>query len=358
MESNRLGRKVVVLAFPGVKLLDVAGPCEVFAEANQVLERETGSRSHGYEVEVVSTAAGPIPTSSGVYLLAARGFDACREPLDTLLIAGGPGVHAAARLPELAEWLHAAAGQARRVGSVCTGAFLLAALGLLDGRRATTHWAWAERLAHEYAGVTVDPDAIYIRAGHVYTSAGVSAGMDLALALVEEDLGRTVALQVAQQLVLFLRRPGGQSQFSALLQLQAADREPLAALQAWIGEHLDADLSVEALAERAHMSPRHFSRVFREQVGLPPGRWVERLRVEVARRRLEETSVGVDQVARECGFGSADALRRSFARVLRVSPSAYRGRFCSSVNPEPCIPADGLSPINGTRPASDVKGTG
>ena len=198
-----------------------------------------------------------------------------------------------------------APGRVRRVGSVCTGAFLLAAAGVLDARRATTHWAFCDRLAREYPRVAVDPDPIFVRDGDVYTSAGVTAGIDLALALVEEDLGRETALAVARNLVVFVRRPGGQSQFSAPLELQAADREPLRELQAWVAGRLAEDLSVEALARRVHMSPRNLSRVLRREVGSTPARFVERVRVEGARRRLEETSAGLEQIARECGFGSA-----------------------------------------------------
>jgi transcriptional regulator GlxA family with amidase domain len=217
--------------------------------------------------------------------------------------------------------------RARRVGSICTGAFLLAAAGLLDGRRATTHWRWCDRLAAEHPGVEVEPDAIFVRDGEVYTSAGVTTGVDLALAMVEEDLGREAAVAIARHLVMFVRRPGGQSQFSPLLDMQAADRRPLRDLQAWIVEHLAEDLSVEALADRAHMSARNFARVFAKEVGSTPARFVERLRVDAARRRLEETEVGLDRIARECGFGGPDSMRRSFLRVVRVVPSDYRDRF-------------------------------
>jgi transcriptional regulator GlxA family with amidase domain len=316
-------RKVLVVAFPQAKLLDVTGPCEVLADANRALGGDGG----GYDVEVVSARAGPVETSSGVQVVAHRGIASVRGPIDTLLVCGGPGVTQAAADTALLRWLGRSAGRARRVGSVCTGAFLLAAAGLLDGRRATTHWAFCDRLAQEYPRVTVDPDPIFVRDGSVYTSAGVTAGLDLALALVEEDLGRDVALGVARHLVMFVRRPGGQSQFSALLELQRADRKPLRDLQSWASEHLAADLSVEALAERVHMSPRNFSRVFRREVGRTPARFVERLRVERARQRLEESTAGLQQIARECGLGCADSMRRSFLRVLGVAPSDYRARF-------------------------------
>jgi transcriptional regulator GlxA family with amidase domain len=222
-ETRRVARtvcRVVVVAYPHAKLLDVTGPCEVFADANRALGTVT------YEVEVVSASAGPVRTSSGVELVARRDYAAVRGPIDTLLVSGGPGVRLAAGDAALLRWLRHSAARARRVGSVCTGAFLLAAAGLLDGRRATTHWEYCDRLAREHPRIKVDPEPIFVHDGGVYTSAGVTAGMDLALALVEEDLGRDVALAVARNLVMFVRRPGGQSQFSTLLQLQVADREP------------------------------------------------------------------------------------------------------------------------------------
>ena len=221
------------------------------------------------------------------------------------------------------------APRVRRIGSVCTGAFVLAAAGLLDGRRATTHWQLCPRLARDHPAVAVEDDPIFVRDGNVYTSAGVTAGMDLALALVEEDHGHDAAMRIARHLVMFVRRPGGQSQFSAALDLQAAERRPIRDLQAWIAGHPSGDLSVEALAARAHMSPRNFARVFRDEVGQTPARFVERVRVEAARRLLEESGAGLERVARECGFGGADSMRRSFLRVLRVAPSEYRGRFLS-----------------------------
>jgi len=210
---------------------------------------------------------------------------------------------------------------------VCTGAFLLAEAGLLDGRRATTHWAYCAELAKRYPQVKVDPDPIFVRDGRIYSSAGVTAGMDLALGLVEEDLGRSLALDVARQLVLFLKRPGGQSQFSAQLEAQSAEREPLRDLQAWISNHPEAPLGVESLARRVAMSPRHFARVFLREVGTTPAKFILRIRVEAARRRLEESRDDVERVAQTCGFGSAEVMRRAFLRTVRVSPSAYRSRF-------------------------------
>lgn len=321
-------RRVVIVAFPQFNLLDVAGPCEVFSSLGEALGDEP--LAGGYTVEVVSTTSGPqIESSSGVSLVVARSTTEERGAVDTLLIAGGKGVWEAAQDPGLLDWVRLAAPRARRVGSICSGAFVLAASGLLDGRRATTHWRSCDRLVREYPAIRVEPDSIFVRDGSLCTSAGVTAGIDLALALVEEDLGREIALAIARHLVMFVQRPGGQSQFSPLLELQAASRRPLRDLQAWVAEHLAEDLSVDALAERAHMSPRNFARAFHKEVGWTPARFVERLRVDAARRRLEETDAGLERVARECGFASADVMRRSFLRVIQVAPSDYRGRFQS-----------------------------
>ena len=326
----RDGLRVVVLAYPGVDLLDVAGPCAVF----DAFERAPGRPGEGaapeYRIEVISTGGGPrVETSCRVALLADRDYRSTRGPVDTLLVAGGPGAWRAALDAPLLRWLRRMAPGVRRIGSVCPGAFVLAAAGLLDGRRATTHWRLCPRLARDYPAVTVEEDPIFVRDGNTYTSAGVTAGMDLALALVEEDHGHEAAMRIARHLVMFVRRPGGQSQFSAALDLQAAERRPIRDLQAWIAGHPSGDLSVEALAERAHMSPRNFARVFRAEVGQTPARFVERVRVDAARRLLEESEAGLDRVARDCGFGGADSMRRSFLRVLRVPPSAYRSRFRS-----------------------------
>jgi len=316
-----------VIAFPGANVLDVTGPCEVFNAAT-VAQREHDANHAGYRIEVFSLNDDSfIETSSGVGLVSMGAYPQCEGKVDTLLIAGGPGVWTVAEDAAFLEWLRVASVSTRRLGSVCTGAFVLAAAGLLDGHRAATHWQSCEQLALEYPRVKVDFDAIFVRDGAVSTSAGVTAGMDLALSFVEEDLGRGIAMQVARKLVMFVHRPGGQSQFSSLLRLQATDREPLRELQAWVAEHLDADLSVERLAARACMSPRNFARVFRREVGLPPARFVERLRVEAARRRLEESKAALGRVAMECGFGNADAMRRSFLKELGVPPSDYRERF-------------------------------
>lgn len=312
-------RTVLVVAYPDVQLLDVAGPLEVFHRAARLCPG-------AYEIELASVDGRPFRSSSGVQLCPDAPLHA-RHAADTVVVAGGDGTFEAVRDERLLGWLRAAASRCRRVTSVCSGAFVLAEAGLLDGRRATTHWSVCDLLARTYPSTLVEPDAIYVRDGHIATSAGVTAGMDLALALVEEDLGRDVALEVARWLVLFVRRPGGQSQFSTQLRAQAAEREPLRELQAWIVENPCADLSVPALAARVAMSPRHFARVFTRETGTTPATYVEATRVELARRLLEETSLGLEAVADGAGFGSVETLRRAFHRTLGVAPSDYRTRF-------------------------------
>ncbi|UQN69879.1 GlxA family transcriptional regulator [Burkholderia multivorans] len=316
-------RPILILAFPRAQLLDVSGPLQVFASVNELaLER---GRPAPYVPRIVAADAGPVETSSGVAVVADSLRSAARG-IDTLIVAGGKGVHAASRDARLVRWVRRQAARARRVASVCTGAFLLAEAGLLDGRRAVTHWTRCDELAARYPNVRVEADPIFIREGALWTSAGVTAGIDLALALVEEDLGRAVALDVARELVVFLKRPGGQAQFSAMLAMQRTD-DRFGELHAWIAEHLSADLSVPALAERARMSERSFVRHYRASTGRTPARAVEQIRVEAAQRLLGETGWPVKRIAARCGFGSEETLRRSFVRVLGVSPQEYRERF-------------------------------
>ncbi len=323
-------RRIVVVAFDGVQSLDVTGPLEVFSIAHRYARRPL------YTLELIAGDGRPVLTSSGLTLHPHGSLESSRGPLDTLVVAGGEGVDRAAADAELIAWLRAAARRTRRVCSVCTGAFLLARAGLLDGRRATTHWDACERLASEYPAVTVEPDPIFVRDGAVFTSAGVTAGIDLALALLEDDLGHRAALAVARGLVVFMRRPGSQSQFSAGLSGQAASVPAIRDIESWMAEHLDADLSVAALAARTLMSPRHFARVFKQEVGATPAGYVEALRLERARALLETTELQLAEIAARCGFGTVETLRRSFARQLRTSPSAYRERFA----PSDVIPID------------------
>ncbi len=319
-------RQVAILAFPEVQSLDVTGPLEVFAGAQTLIEA-VGRDDRGYEVSILSHDGGPLRTSSGLQIIPHCSFSETPRRLDTLIVAGGYGSHAASKDPATLEWIASASTRARRTASVCTGAFLLAAAGLLDGRRATTHWSAAKALAKRYPGVQVDPEPIFLRDGPIWTSAGVTAGMDLALALVEEDLDRDAALAIARQLVLFLRRPGNQSQFSATLAAQEPQHEPLRELRRHIVENPATDLSIEALAQRAHMSPRHFARLFRAETGVTPARYVESVRLETARRVLEDSGQPIAEVALKCGFGTPETMRRCFLRALGVGPAEYRRRF-------------------------------
>jgi transcriptional regulator GlxA family with amidase domain len=313
-------RHVIVLALDGAQSLDVLGPIEAFHYAEL---QAPGS----YRVELVG------PTDSG-FITAASGVTIGVRPLpfppprhDTLVISGGEGARHATGDKELAEWIVQAAERARRTTSVCTGAYLLAAAGLLDGRQATTHWNYCDDLAEQFPDVQLNPEPVFVRDGDVWTSAGVTAGMDLTLALIEDDLGPEVALSVARMLVVFLKRPGGQAQFSGALSVQQATRPALRELQAWIAGHLEEDLSVARLAERAGFSERSFARAFRHEVGKTPAAYVETLRVERARTLLEDGATSLEAVAQAAGFSSTEVLRRAFHRHVGVSPADYRGRF-------------------------------
>jgi transcriptional regulator GlxA family with amidase domain len=358
-------RTIVFVAFPDVQMLDVCGPFDAFSFANRttamtgVVDRPT------YQLEVVAPQAGPLMTCSGLEIVAHHAYPGLDHPIDTLIVTGGvAALERAGSDAALVAWIRETATRVRRVASVCTGAFLLAAGGLLDGRRATTHWGFTKQLADAYPSVSIEADRIFVRDGNVYTSGGVTAGIDLALALVEEDLGRDIARLTARIMVMFLRRPGGQSQFSTYLGSDAdslrdsrwfqamvhgqsdADlsrevrsslsvgthsRPDMRSLQAWILTHPHADLSIEALSERVAMSPRNFARLFMQETGITPAKFVEGARLEAARCTLEQTVLPVEAVAERCGFGDPERMRRSFRRVLRVSPQDYRARFKSTV---------------------------
>lgn len=315
-------RTVAILAMPGVQLLDVSGPLDVFAEAN------VQSASDAYRLRVVASAPGDIHSSSGTRLVPDHVIgDSTSEPIDTLLVAGCPNAAEARPAPAVTDWLRKVAALARRYGSVCTGAFLLAEAGLLNGKRVTTHWAVADRLAKAYPSITVDEDAIHVRDGKLRTAAGVTAGLDLALALVEEDLGRDIAMKVAGQLVMFFKRPGGQMQFSRKGESLPAGRSALQEMQRFVVANPSSDHSIARLAARTSLSPRHFARLFRSEVGVTPAAWVEAARVTAARRLLERGRDAPKQVAVQCGFANADTLRRAFARHVGVTPAEYRKRY-------------------------------
>jgi transcriptional regulator GlxA family with amidase domain len=316
-------RRIEILAFPDVQLLDIAGPLQVFASAND--RYRAAGKPHPYALAVVAEQR-LVVASAGVGV-AVEVLPAPSLPLDSLIVAGGSGVHAACENPALIQWITARAAVARRTASVCSGAFLLATARLLDGRRAVTHWQRCAEFARRFPTVHLEPDPIFVRDGNIWTSAGVTAGIDLALALVEADLGPPVALAVARQLVVFLKRPGGQAQFSTALALQLGDAR-FERLHAWIFDNLRGDLSVAALADAACMSERSFIRHYRRSTGMTPARAIERIRVEAARQGLEQ-GLPVKRVAARCGFGSEETMRRSFLHLLGATPRAYRERFAS-----------------------------
>ncbi len=319
VDTEPMARSVVILGFPGVQALDLIGPHDVFTGAALLTEG-------GYRVSVVSRDGQPITTGTGLAFVG----QAMPEPrdIDTLILPGGAGVDAVRDDPATMAWIRRAAQNSRRIVSVCTGAFLAAQAGLLDGCRATTHWAFADRMAREFPAVTVDREPIFLRSSHrVWTAAGVAAGIDLSLALVEDDYGTEVAQTVARYLVLYLRRPGGQTQFAAPVWMPRARRQPIRDVQDAIESEPGAAHSISDLARRAAMSPRHFTRVFTDEVGEAPGAYVERVRTEAARRQLEETDDTVVTIAARCGFGTSETMRRNFIRRVGVSPDQYRKTF-------------------------------
>lgn len=319
-------RRVVFLAVPPVAELDLAGPLSVFQHANFTYQR--CGRPPAYEMEVVTSGEDlTIAGECGLAFGASRRMNDARGPIDTLLVPGDGGCVALTPDDRAAVWLRRTVLRVRRFGSICTGAFALAAAGLLDDRRATTHWAFCEQMSTRYPNITVERDPIFVRDGNIYTSAGMTTGIDLALELVAQDLGSRVALDAARVLVVFLRRPGGQAQFSVSLENQTLELSSLRDLQAWIVDHLGGSLEVDELEERAAMSPRNFARVFTREVGMTPARYVLRQRVEAARRELEESPRGQDEIAARCGFGDAVRMRRVFLREMNVTPGRYRERF-------------------------------
>lgn len=309
-------RRVVITGPPPVQPLDVTGPLEVFSNAP------------GYEIQLATPSPnGLLETNRGIAFTNAITLAQVKIPIDTLLVVGGPGAESGLYDRGLIDWIARTANQARRVASICTGAFLLAEAGVLNGKQAVTHWSFCNRLAQEYSEVVVRPEPVYLRDGSVYTSAGITAGIDLCLHLVEEDHGHKIALEIARFLVMFLVRPGGQAQFSHMLSHQALTTQPLRELQVWMLQHLRENLTVESLADRMGMSARHFTRVCLRETGLNPGQLVDRMRVEAAEQIIDSSACGLKEVAESCGFNSADAMRRTFLRVLGITAAEYASRF-------------------------------
>lgn len=313
-------QRVAIVTFESVQILDVTGPLEVLATATRLVP------SAHYETHLASLGGGPITASSGL-TFDTTSLDNIPDPIDTLIVAGGRDMDAVCNNHHLVTRVEELASRSRRVASVCSGAFLLAATGVLDGRRAVTHWAECQLLARSYPHVNVDPDAIYLRDGNLWTSAGVTAGIDLTLALVADDHGRQAAATVARQLVVYLRRSGGQSQYSNLLAAQDADSQPIQDLLAWLPDHLTDDLSIPRLAQRANLSERHFNRRFKAEVGVAPAQHIEALRLESARRLIETTNLPIEQIATTCGFGAVETMNRAFRRRLDITPLEHRHHF-------------------------------
>jgi len=314
--------RMAILTVPSVQMLDVAGPMDVFSEANIQLRDP-----NAYQVKIVGLSMEPVKALNGMRFLPDMTIEQSLEGFDTLMVAGTPGIRDYENHPALIDWVAREARHVRRIGSVCTGALILAHAGVLKGRRATTHWNFAGRLTSAFPDIEVEANTIYVKDGPVYSCAGVTASMDLALALVEEDHGRSIALRIAKQLILFLKRPGGQSQFSVHLETQIAEIGPIRDIHQWILNNIAGDLSIEALADHAGMSSRNFARLFKRETDMTPGDYVEAARVEVARRMIEEGGIPLKRVAALCGFTDQNGLRRAFMRRLEVTPVEYRDQF-------------------------------
>jgi transcriptional regulator GlxA family with amidase domain len=324
MKADMQSKRIAIAVPPDAQSLDVFGPLDVFVEAT----RQSGGTAV-YDTSLVAIEKGSVVRTGGVSLVVDKSIYDSDAPYDTLLVAGSPDFSRAESYADFQQWLRQRAAEVPRYGSVCTGAFFLGAAGLLDGRNVTTHWQHAAELAARYPAARVEPDQIYVKDGPLYTSAGVTAGIDLALRLVEDDHGRELALTVARRLVVFLKRPGGQSQFSAHLAAQIASETRIQSLQHWILDNLGANLSIAALAKRAAMSVRNLTRVFLSETGVTPTDYVEAARLDAARRLLEDTDVPLQRVASRCGFGNADTMRRTFLRRIGTGPHDYRARFRS-----------------------------
>ena len=329
---NMPHRHIAMLVYPDFLTIDAIGPIEVFNFANlasQLMGKAAMSESV-YTLSIVAEHCGPVKASNGISIVADKSYEDLNDGVDTLMIAGAtlPSyLEAAIQDAKMKTWLTQMMPKVRRMVSICTGALILAGAGLLEGRRATTHWMYCDQLALQYKNIQVEPDKIFVRNGNTYTSGGVTAGIDLALSLVEEDWGWDVAANVARHMLVFIRRPGGQSQFSTYIFNEAKTRKDFRELQAWIVSNPNADLDVEHLAERMAMSPRNFSRLFTQEVGITPAKFVEHVRLEAARNMMLQTDLPMENVASKCGFGSAEQMRRSFQRILKTTPQEHRSYF-------------------------------
>lgn len=327
--TNLEHRHVAMLIYPDCEIVDVTGPMDVFCFANIALKMmgRLSSTDSVYSLSLIAEIAGPIKTSSGLRIVADMAYEDISDSIDTLIVAGATQIVDGLRDKKAKNWLVQMMPKVRRIVSICTGAFLLAESGLLKGRKATTHWLYCDQLANEFRDTQIDADKIFVRDGNIYTSGGVTAGIDLALSLVEEDWGWEVAAGVARGMLIFMRRPGGQSQFSTYVFNQPKTRKDFHELQAWIINHPDADLSVENLADRMAMSPRNFSRLFCQELGMTPAKFVERVRLEAARNLMLRTDLPMESVANNCGFNTSEQMRRTFQRILKITPQEYRANF-------------------------------
>lgn len=323
-------KHIVFLVIPGATLLDITGPYEVFSQAQESIRTNKATTKSPYELHTLSVhKKKKVCTASGMIIQCTENIHTFTHPIDTLIVPGVPNSQTAQyKLSRnVLKWMAEQAGKVRRICSVCTGSFFLAEAGILTGKNVTTHWETCDLLANRYPGIRVDNHPIFIKDGNIYTSAGISSGMDLALALVEEDFGKSFALEIARQMVLYLKRPGSQSQYSTILSHQKTDYQPILTICDWIREHLHEMMTVENLSKKTAMSPRNFARVFVRETGTTPARYIDKLRVETACRYLTDTSLSLKEIASLCGLGSPDNMRKIFFKNIRISPLEYRKNF-------------------------------
>ena len=326
-------KHIVIVAPPMASILDIAGPLEVFSKAIDYIRDYIPTVKESYTTHVLSVdSSNTVTTSSGLPIVCEGGIESINYEVDTFLVAGNvQGAPEKTIPPLLLNWLKDNVSKTRRVGSICAGAFVLAEAGILNGHRATSHWRVCDKMAKLYPEIKVEKDPIYVKDGNLYTSAGISAGMDLSLAMVEEDFGRNIALEVARILVLFLKRPGNQSQYSKTLEYQHCDYEPINKIREWIFEHIREDLTVEVLAEKSLMSPRNFARVFLREMNITPAKYIEKIRLETACRYLVEKQLTQSQVAVQCGLKTSENMKRLFIKTYETTPGEYKRKFRSSL---------------------------